>query len=63
MLFLSFVSSMDRISVGQLLVDKSCQQDFNFTAEVCDNILDDAYKAEKTEIENEVAQYKVSNYF
>ena len=59
MLFLSFVSSMDSASLSQLLVDKSCQHDFNFTQEICDNIMNDTYDHEKNEIENEIAQFKV----
>ena len=63
MLFMSFVSSMDRVSLSQLLIDKSCSHDFNFTAEVCDNILNKTYEHEKSQIENEVAQFKVKYYF
>ena len=62
MLFLSFVSSMDRVPVGELLVYKSCQQDFNFTSDVCENIHNDTYDPELTQIQNEVAQYKVNNH-
>ena len=60
MLFLSFVSSMDSASVSQLLVDKSCKHDFNFTQEICDNIKNETYEHEKSDIENEIAQFKVT---
>ena len=59
MVFLSFVTSMDVVSLGQLLVDKSCQHDFNFTQEVCDDLHNENFTHEKSQIENEVAQYKV----
>ena len=58
---MSFVTSMDSVAVGQLLIDKSCYRDFNFTEEICDNLLEDAYEDENTQVENEVAQYKVLN--
>jgi len=55
----SFVTSMDGISVGQLLIDKSCAGDFNFTSAVCDDLLNEANAEENTAVQNEVAQYKV----
>ena len=61
MLFMSFVSSMDRVSLGQLLIDKSCTHDFNFTEQICDNIFNTTFEHEKSQIENEVAQYKVKD--
>ena len=60
MLFMSFVSSMDRVSIGQLLIDKSCAHDFDFNSTVCDNLRNETFDHEKAMVENEVAQYKVS---
>ncbi len=62
MLFMSFVASLDRVPVGELVVHKSCLQDFNFTSEICENIHNDTYDPELSQIQNEVAQYKVNNH-
>ena len=59
MFFMSFVGSMDSVSVGQLVIDKSCHLDFNFTEDVCNNLLDDIYEDENAAVQNEVAQFKV----
>ena len=59
MLFISIVGSMDQVSVGQLLIDKSCANDFDFSEEICDNLLNDTYEHENAEVESKVAQYKV----
>ncbi len=58
--FVSFVGSMDSASVGQLLIDKSCRLDFNFTAEVCDNLLAEENKPANKAVQDEVAQFKVN---
>jgi hypothetical protein len=58
--FVSFVGSMDSAAVGQLIIDKSCHIDFNFTDEVCDNLLNETYKPENKQVQDEVAQFKVS---
>ena len=58
-LLVSLVTSIDSVALSQLIVDKSCAQDFNFTQEVCDNILNENYEHELSMVENEVAQYKV----
>ena len=56
---MSIVGSMDSVSVGQLLIDKSCHIDFEFSDQICDNLLNDTFEHENAEVENEVAQYKV----
>jgi hypothetical protein len=57
--FVSFVGSMDSASVGQLLIDKTCNIDFNFTAGVCDNLLADGNEDANKKVQDEVAQFKV----
>ena len=61
MFFMSIVGSMDLVSVGQLLIDKSCQNHFNYSDEICDNLLNDTNEHSNAEVENDVAQYKVRN--
>ena len=60
--FMSFVGSMDSASIGQLVIDKSCNIDFNFTQEICDNLLDDMYTEENELVEAEVSQFKVDQF-
>ena len=57
--FHSFVDSMDSTSLGQLVIDKSCRLDFNYTQEVCDSLLDGNHEAANKAVQDEVAQYKV----
>ena len=60
MLFMSIVGSMDSVSVGQLLIDKSCSVHFHYSEEICDNLLNDTNEHYNAEVENDVAQYKVN---
>ena len=60
MLFMSFVGSMDSVSVGQMVIDKSCANDFAFNETICNDLLNDAYEDENAAVESEVAQFKVS---
>ena len=63
-LLVSLVTSIDSVALNQLLVDKSCAQDFNFTQEVCDNIqTNKTLEHELSMVENEIAQYKVYENF
>ena len=57
--FVSFVGSLDAASLGQLVIDKSCHLDFNFTAGVCDNLLVEGNEAANKAVQDEVAQFKV----
>jgi len=57
--FMTIVEYIDLVTIDQLVIDKSCRLDFNYTAEVCDNLVETAYEDENTEVQNEVAQYKV----
>ena len=59
MLFMSFVGSMDSVSVGQMVIDKSCANDFAFNETICNDLLNDAYEDENSAVESEVAQFKV----
>ena len=61
--FMSLVGSMDGVSVGQLLIDKVCHNQFNYTEEVCENLVADDYKEENANVQNYVAQYKVNITF
>ena len=57
--FMTIVEYIDLVTIDQLVIDKSCRLDFNYTADVCDNLVETAYEDENTEVQNEVAQYKV----
>ena len=57
--FMTIVEYIDLVTIDQLVIDKSCRLDFNYTAGVCNNLVDTAYEDENTEVQNEVAQYKV----
>ena len=59
MFFMTIVQTMDLVSLGQLLIDKSCRINFEFSDEICDNLLNDTYEQENTLVQDEVAQYKV----
>ena len=61
MFFLSFVGSMDYVSQGQLVIDKSCNIDFDFANDTCDPgvLLDGNHTEENTAVQNEIAQFKV----
>ena len=59
MFFMAIVQSMDLVSLGQLLIDKSCHIDFEFPDEICDNLLNDTFGHENAKVQDEVAQYKV----
>lgn len=64
-LFTSIVADMDSVSIGQMVIDKSCANDFAYNETICNNLLNDAYKKENAAVQSEVAQFKVvgKNYF
>ena len=57
MLFYGVIRSLDSIASGQLLIDKTCENDFNFPDYICSNLTD--YSVNNTNVQNEVAQFKV----
>jgi len=59
MMFMSFVGSMDSVSIGQMTIEKSCANDFFYNETICNNLLNDAYNHENAAVQSEVAQYKV----
>jgi len=61
LLFLSFVGSMDGVSMGQVMIDKSCVNDFDFPNGTCDlGVLTDGnHSAENNAVQNEISQFKV----
>ena len=59
MLFMSFVGGMDRVSVGQMIIEKSCTNDFAYNVTVCNDLLNDAYSHENAAVQSEIAQFKV----
>ena len=42
------------IPLDQLKIEKSCRHDFNYTEEVCENLLDGNHEDENTAVQNEV---------
>jgi len=57
MLFYGIVGSIDRVASSQLLFDKTCYNDFNFTDEICNDL--QQHKENETSVGNEVAQFQV----
>jgi len=57
MLFYGIIRSIDRVAQSQLIIDKTCLNDFDFGEEICENLLD--YDANNTVVQNEVAQFAV----
>ena len=55
----AFSGTMDNISYGQLKIDKSCLNDFNFTQEICENLVEDNYTAQNDLVDEEVGNYKI----
>ena len=43
------------VPFDQLKIDKSCLNDFNYTQDVCDNLLDGNHDDENTAVQNEVS--------
>lgn len=50
----AFSGTLDNISYNQLKIDKSCLNDFNFTQEICDNLLEDNYTAQNDLVDDAV---------
>ena len=59
MLFYGVIRSIDRVSQDQLIIDKTCLNDFPFGEDVCNNLLADENSVANTDVQNEVAQFKV----
>ena len=57
MLFYGVVRSIDGIANNQLLLDKTCLNDFDFGEEICNDLVN--HKENNTVVQNEVAQYQV----
>jgi len=57
MLFYGVIRSIDSIANSQLLLDKTCINDFDFGEEVCNDLVN--WKENNTVVQNEVAQYQV----
>lgn len=53
----AFSGTLDNISYDQLKIDKSCLNDFNFTEEICDNLLEDNYTAQNDLVDEEVSEF------
>ena len=59
MLFYGVIRSIDQVTQNQLIIDKTCINDFTFGDDVCNNLLEDANSVANTDVQNEVAQFKV----
>lgn len=57
--FIFFSQGLDGISEEQLLIVKTCLNDFDYGPEVCDNLLEDNFTDINTEVQNEVSDFKV----
>ena len=51
---ISFLASLDFITIEQLIIEKTCANDFNLTADVCYNLVDGQHLEENTLVQNEV---------
>ena len=56
--FVSLSTTIENIANSQLIIDKTCEVDFNFNDTVCNNLVTD-YKHENEEIEEQTAQFSV----
>ena len=54
MFLISFSSSIDKIATSQMIVLKSCKNDFGYNDTVCENINSPIYEAENIQVSNEV---------
>ena len=52
--FLNFSLNIDTITYDQLKITKSCLTDFNYSEEVCDNLVDGNHTAENDIVQDEV---------
>ena len=52
-----FASGLDNIASEQLVLWKSCINDFNFTEEICDNLTNETYEAEKGMVADELTNF------
>ena len=54
LIFYDFSLILDDVSMHQLQIDKCCLNDFNFTQEVCDNLVEDGYEEQNELVQDEV---------
>lgn len=54
MFLIAFSSSLDDVSVKQMLIEKTCRYDFLFNDTVCDNLLTEEYEDENKAVQDEV---------
>ena len=54
----SLSTTIENIANSQLVIDKTCEVDFNYNETVCDNLVTD-FKHENEEIEEQTAQFSV----
>ena len=56
--FLNFSLNIDTITYDQLKITKSCLTDFNYSEEVCDNLVDGNYTTQNDLVQDEVRHNK-----
>ena len=54
----SLSTTIENIANSQLIIDKTCEVDFDYNETVCDNLVTD-FKHENEEIEEQTAQFSV----
>lgn len=52
--FITLADGIDSVSSEQLLLQKTCKNDFNYTDEICNNLSEDQYKDEYKNVQDEV---------
>ena len=59
MLLYGVVGSIDRVASSQLILDKTCLNDFGFPEDVCLNLSNGSFPDNNTVVQNTVAQFNV----
>ena len=61
--FNSFSDALDDVSISQMKLIKSCKHDFNFTDEICDDLLNDNYTMENDMVQDEVHESGIITFY
>ena len=56
---IAFAYGIDNIATSQLIVDKACDQNFDFNETVCENLNSDEFKEQNIQVSNQLNQFNV----
>ena len=54
-----FTSSMDTVTVDQMVIEKACLNDFHYPEDVCDNLVDGNHTEENDIVQDEVRRVQL----